>query len=374
MEDDSMAENSRSDNSYSFNDGNLSDDPLARPLSPSPGELNYVPDDEYHLDDEPQPTSPTPPSDNDDTTGEPKTYGGLPALVWKQYRKDPANFGRKVHWGRDIPHSLEDQINGMSKLNRMHPQMRNIMLAAIRQNTVEDEQDAPDIIIENEVDDEPTPPWEFHYSNQLWHADDVPPPDMKSLVSCDCIGKCDPKSKTCACVRRQGAFFHEGDPADFVYDSRGRLKKPGFPIFECNDACSCNDDCRNRVVQNGRTVSVKIAKTPNKGWGVFAGPRKIPKGTFLGVYSGELITDAAGEQRGKVYNTFGRTYLFDLDFHHLRKDDPDWDVKYTVDAYHAGNFTRFLNHSCDPNARLLPATSMMETSINLCSLYSLYMT
>ncbi len=36
------------------------------------------------------------------------------------------------------------------------------------------------------------------------------------------------------------------------------------------------------------------------------------------------------------YNSFGRTYLFDLDFYHIKKgeDDPP---KYTVDAYHAGN-------------------------------------
>ncbi|KAF8965469.1 hypothetical protein BDZ97DRAFT_783615 [Flammula alnicola] len=30
----------------------------------------------------------------------------------------------------------------------------------------------------------------------------------------------------------------------------------------------------------------------------------------------------------------------------------EWTNKFTVDAYHAGNFTRFLNHSCDPNSRL----------------------
>jgi len=67
-----------------------------------------------------------------------------------------------------------------------------------------------------------------------------------------------------------------------------------------------------------------------------------------------LLTDAVGEQRGKKYNKSGRTYLFDLDFHHLKSDDENWDTKYVVDAYHSGNFTRFLNHSCDPNSRLFP--------------------
>jgi len=89
------------------------------------------------------------------------------------------------------------------------------------------------------------------------------------------------------------------------------------------------------------------------------------------------------------YNKFGRTYLFDLDFHHLHQDDGHWSVKYTVDAYHAGNvrvsasysplhapdpasvyqifgavllprccpsrwLTPYQNHSCDPNCRLVP--------------------
>ncbi|KAF8711468.1 hypothetical protein AX14_013284 [Amanita brunnescens Koide BX004] len=56
----------------------------------------------------------------------------------------------------------------------------------------------------------------------------------------------------------------------------------------------------------------------------------------------------------RVHSLLGRTYLFDIDFHHLRKDHDDWQSKYTVDAYHAGNFTRFLNHSCDPNCTLIP--------------------
>jgi len=47
-----------------------------------------------------------------------------------------------------------------------------------------------------------------------------------------------------------------------------------------------------------------------------------------------------------LYNTYGRTYLFDLDFHHLKPDENDenyhdWSNKYTVDAYHAGNVRIF---------------------------------
>lgn len=32
--------------------------------------------------------------------------------------------------------------------------------------------------------------------------------------------------------------------------------------------------------------------------GVFAGPKKIYQGTFVGIYAGELLTDEVGEERG----------------------------------------------------------------------------
>jgi histone-lysine N-methyltransferase SUV39H len=43
---------------------------------------------------------------------------------------------------------------------------------------------------------------------------------------------------------------------------------------------------------------VNIGKTREKGWGVFAGSKKIPSGSFVGIYAGELLTDAESEQRG----------------------------------------------------------------------------
>lgn len=44
-----------------------------------------------------------------------------------------------------------------------------------------------------------------------------------------------------------------------------------------------------------------------------------------------------------MYNQFGRTYLFDLDFHYLKEGHDNWTTKYVVDAYHAGNVRCSLN-------------------------------
>ncbi|KAH9978866.1 hypothetical protein BGW80DRAFT_1165552, partial [Lactifluus volemus] len=260
-------------------------------------------------------------------------------------------FAPKVYYARDIPHSLQDLMNTMETHYRMSTMAREMFEAVIYENTCEDEPDAPPISIVNDVDGdlEVTPAWEFHYSNRIWHSDDVPPPDLADLRGCDCEGYCDPKSQTCSCLRKQQEYS-EHLPG-FIYDDKGRLKQRGYPIFECNELCGCLDNCRNRVVQRGRQYAVNIRKTSNKGWGIFAGRQKIPKGSFIGVYAGELLTENEGDSRGIMYNKFGKTYLFQLDFYHLRGndagDDDDWQTKYVIDAYHAGN-----NHSCDPNCAM----------------------
>ncbi|KAH8995628.1 hypothetical protein EDB92DRAFT_1794320 [Lactarius akahatsu] len=265
-------------------------------------------------------------------------------------------FPQKVYYARDIPHSVQDLMNSMDAHYRRSIMAKDMFEAVIVENTFEDEPNAPHISIVNDVDgdqEEVTPAWEFHYSNHIWHSDDVPPPDLVNLRGCDCKGHCDPKSQTCSCLKRQHEY--SDDIPGFIYDEKGRLKRRGYPIFECNDLCGCLDDCRNRVVQRGRQYTVNIRKTTNKGWGIFAGRQKIPKGSFIGIYAGELLSERETEERGKVYNKVGRTYLFELDFYYLRKsagddtDDEEWQAKYVMDAYHAGNFTRFLNHSCDPN-------------------------
>ena len=175
-----------------------------------------------------------------------KTYGGFRALTWKDFRKDLNNFTPKTYYAKDLPHDLQDHINSMSEYTQMMEGMRDLFKATILENTVEDEPDAPPIDIWNSVDTQSTPPWEFYYTNNMWLGEGVPPPDIKTLLSCTCKGGCNPKSKTCACLLRQKVAV--GDPQlEFAYDKNGRLKIPGYPIFECNDLCGCSDECRNRV-------------------------------------------------------------------------------------------------------------------------------
>ncbi|KAI0633592.1 SET domain-containing protein [Trametes polyzona] len=271
---------------------------------------------------------------------------GFQSISWRDNRKPIATeFAPLTQLAKDIPHELHDRLNSLSLSSRLAGNMQVLVFEAeMRANTAEDEPYAPPIRVVNEVDDEPTPPLEFFYSNQMWHGEGVPKPDHTNLRGCDCVGPCDPLSKTCACVKRQSEY--NWDRGGFIYDRKGKLRAHEYPIFECNMNCACSEDCMNRVVQHGRQHEIAICKTPNKGWGVFAGSKKIPANSYIGLYAGEYLTDSEGETRGMIYNKFGRTYLFDLDFWYLNKDGTETN-KYCIDAYHAGN-----NHSCDPNCTI----------------------
>jgi [histone H3]-lysine9 N-trimethyltransferase SUV39H len=207
-----------------------------------------------------------------------------PYITWKDIRTGIQRAKPKYLLAKDLPHALQDHMNAMDTYWRAMPMNRVIFEASIVENTMNDEPDAPLIKIFNEIDDEPTPPWEFHYSNQMWHGEGVPAPDLLDLISCDCRGGCDPKSVTCACLKRQRSETLDYTP-DFAYDQKGQLTAFDIPIFECNDLCGCGNECRNRVclnkatlllpgsshnvqvVQQGRTCAVNIGKTKDKGWG-----------------------------------------------------------------------------------------------------------
>lgn len=190
------------------------------------------------------------------------------------------------------------------------------------------------IAVENVVDNE-GPPKDFIYvTNNVMHQD-MPSHlfDIDYLVGCSCERIC--TMETCDCPRNGGG--------EFAYDRNGRVRvKPGTPIYECNPRCPCSLSCRNRVLQRGRTVKVAIFRTPNDcGWGVKT-MEHIEKNQMVTEYVGEAITQEEAEERGKVYDSRGQTYLFDLDFN-------DGECLYTLDAKKYGNISHFINHSCDPN-------------------------
>ncbi|EKM54378.1 uncharacterized protein PHACADRAFT_258183 [Phanerochaete carnosa HHB-10118-sp] len=156
---------------------------------------------------------------------------------------------------RDLPFNLQNRMMSLPIEVRMADGLqRKVFTSMISVGTVDDEPYAPEINIINDVDDELSPSFEFHYTNKMYHGKNVPGPNVYGLDGCDCIGSCDPKSTTCPCVKRQmhymeAAVLEEFDRG-FAYGPDGRIRTEHveYPIFECNAACRCDDDdCQNRV-------------------------------------------------------------------------------------------------------------------------------
>lgn len=60
-------------------------------------------------------------------------------------------------------------------------------------------------------------------------------------------------------------------------------------VFEYR--CKCGSSCPFRVVQLGRKIPLTIFRTSNgRGWGIKT-PQRIPKGTFVIEYVGEVSNE-----------------------------------------------------------------------------------
>uniref|UniRef100_A0A0N4ZMA3 Histone-lysine N-methyltransferase n=1 Tax=Parastrongyloides trichosuri TaxID=131310 RepID=A0A0N4ZMA3_PARTI len=112
--------------------------------------------------------------------------------------------------------------------------------------------------------------------------------------------------------------------------------------MSCSEKCIClRNPCPTRFVDNGRRYKLIIAKTLNKGWGLFAG-EDIQRGDYICEYSGELITRNQAIARNS-------DYIFDMDYMYGHENDHSGNAKFSIDAYKYGNESRFANHSCNPN-------------------------
>ncbi len=210
----------------------------------------------------------------------------------------------------------------------------------------------PPIDIKNEVDLCP-PPADFVYISEVIYGQGVAKPDASFLVGCACYVADEDAGKRKGCCIDGDCLCIANSGQPVAYDKDGLLMPDVTAIYECNSRCCCtifSQPCRNRVIQQGRKVSLTIFRhSAALGWGVRAN-HDIPRGTFIDLYLGEVITakeaDARYRRAQSTGNQLEAAYLFDLDFNDASEPE------FALDALRYGNVTHFINHSCDPNLRV----------------------
>lgn len=221
-----------------------------------------------------------------------------------------------------------------------------------------------------------TPPSDYHYVTDHVQKKLVAWIDtsLNAHYGCKCEGDC--SDGRCACSEH-------GSKSNRYYNYEGRLSSqfnidgPDV-IYECNSSCKCNaKSCINTVIQRGSKCRLALIRTKSRGWGIRT-LEDIKKGSFVGVYSGELIALAdssvrpddtylfnlnSSSRRIKKTNKQQQAESMSLSDDKTRDNQGDHDQQqsqtkknqrqeadfFLCDAKKYGNFTRFINHSCEPN-------------------------
>ncbi|KAB0398230.1 hypothetical protein E2I00_008819 [Balaenoptera physalus] len=126
-------------------------------------------------------------------------------------------------------------------------------------------------------------------------------------------------------------------------------------MFECHpQVCPAGEFCQNQCFTKRQYPETKIIKTDGKGWGLVA-KRDIRKGEFVNEYVGELIDEEECMARIR------RAHENDITHFYMLTIDKDR----IIDAGPKGNYSRFMNHSCQPNCETLKWTVNGDTRVGL---------
>ncbi|GAB0090847.1 Histone-lysine N-methyltransferase Set1-like [Sergentomyia squamirostris] len=107
--------------------------------------------------------------------------------------------------------------------------------------------------------------------------------------------------------------------------------------IECGSNCPSGNECLNQQIQKKNYSDVEVFETERKGLGLRA-RKAIFEGDFIMEFVGEVLDKSEFDKR---YSQCSE----EPNFYFLKLNNRNY-----IDATKTGNYSRFINHSCDPNA------------------------
>ncbi|GAA6110545.1 histone-lysine N-methyltransferase NSD2 [Tachysurus ichikawai] len=240
-------------------------------------------------------------------------------------------FGSKdyywTHQGRVFPYMEGDRASRNQKTGIGKVFKNAVLEAGARFNQIKMEREAK----EAQENNRKPPPYKYIKVNKPVGHVQIYTADIAEIPKCNCKPS-------------------DERPCSFESECLNRML-----LYECHpQVCPAGARCMNQDFTKRLYPETKIIRTAGKGWGLIS-LRDIKKGEFVNEYVGELIDEEECRARIKYAQENDITHFYMLTI----------DKDRIIDAGPKGNYSRFMNHSCQPNCETQKWTVNGDTRVGL---------